>query len=293
MIVVRILLIVCSFSWLNWLEPLKKDDIHQFLGCRPVRWLRECSYTGVVHRVQLLGRSYPAAQYAAQAAVLGTLCGLLCYATTEHFLYSLIVASLAVFFLPLFFYLNLKRLADEKTEKEVMTYVSTAIMYLRENKNSLRILKDCAQLAEEPLKSDLEQCVLTIEETSDFCVALDRLEQSYPYSQLRNLHLLLKGKKLEGGRNVQLIDYLFANTEESELLINDYRQKKAASRNVFYFMLVLNLLAALVMKKMFHSSSFVDLSTPAFRFSIFIFYLLNAATVIGYERWCSRNDRLE
>ena len=86
-------------------------------------------------------------------------CGLLCYATTEHWFYSAVIASLAVFFLPSFFYMNLKRLAQEKEEKEMLTYVSTAILYIREDKNSLRILKDCAALVEAPLKKDLELCV--------------------------------------------------------------------------------------------------------------------------------------
>ena len=95
------------------------------------------------------------------------------------------------------------------------------------------------------------------------------------------------------GRNYLIALYLFDNTEESELLINDYRQKKAASRSVFYFMMILNLLAALVMKKMFHSSMYVNLATETFRFCIFLFYLLNAATLFLYEFWCSRNDKLE
>ena len=89
------------------------------------------SYFGLIRRIESLGGHYPAGQYASQAAILGTLCGLLCYATTEHWFYSAVIASLAVFFLPSFFYMNLKRLAQEKEEKEMLTYVSTAILYIR------------------------------------------------------------------------------------------------------------------------------------------------------------------
>ena len=289
----KILFLVLGFCYSAVVFKLDRSDGQRFLETRAMRKLKEISYFGLIRRIEILGGHYPAGQYASQAAILGTLCGLLCYATTEHWFYSAVIASLAVFFLPSFFYMNLIRLAQEKEEKEMLTYVSTAILYIREDKNSLRILKDCAALVEAPLKKDLELCVGQIEANSDFAQALDDLEKKYEYSQVRNLHLLLKGKKIEGGRNEQLVDYLFDNTEKSELLINDYRQKKAAGRSVFYFMMILNLLAALVMKKMFHSSMYVNLTTETFRFCIFLFYLLNAATLFLYESWCSRNDKLE
>lgn len=289
----RLLFLGLGFCYSIAVFKLNRKDWQRFLDTRVMRKLKEISYVGLIRRIEILGGHYPIGQYLSQAAVLGTLCGLLCYATTDHFIYSVIIASLTIFFLPSFFYMNLKRLAQEKEEKEMLTYVSTAIFYIREDKNSLRILKDCSALVEAPLKRDLEICVNQIEDNSDFAEALDNLEKKYEYSQVRNLHLLLKGKKIEGGRNEQLVDYLFDNTEESELLINDYRQKKAAGRSVFYFMLVLNLLAALVMKKMFHSSVYVNLATEAFRFCIFLFYLLNAATLFLYEYGCSRNDKLE
>ena len=270
----RLLFLGLGFCYSIAVFKLNRKDWQRFLDTRVMRKLKEISYVGLIRRIEILGGHYPIGQYLSQAAVLGTLCGLLCYATTDHFIYSVIIASLTIFFLPSFFYMNLKRLAQEKEEKEMLTYVSTAILYIREDKNSLRILKDCSALVEAPLKRDLEICVNQIEDNSDFAEALDNLEKKYEYSQVRNLHLL-------------------DNTEESELLINDYRQKKAAGRSVFYFMLVLNLLAALVMKKMFHSSMYVNLATEAFRFCIFLFYLLNAATLFLYEYGCSRNDKLE
>ena len=285
--------LLLALVWVGTFVRFEQEDFRRLLRYKPVRRLLDISYFGLVGKIRILGQDYSWRRYLNQAAVMGTLTGLLCYATVEHLVYTLIIAALLIFFLPLLFYLNLKRLAQEKTEKEVLTYVSTAIMYIREDKNSLRILRDCALVAELPLRADLERCVQRIEDSSDFSGALDELEQHYPYAQLRNLHLLLKGKKLSGGRNEQLIDYLFTNTEESELLINDYRQKKAASRSVFYFMLVLNLLAALILKKMFHSSAYVNLSTAGFRFCLFLFYLFNLATVLGYELRCSRNDKLD
>ena len=285
--------LICSGCW-SWsvIRP-GREELRKCYDSVPVRKIRDLSYFGLIRYIEILGGHYPFRRYLMQSVTLGTLCGLLCYTTTENWIYACSIAALTVFFLPSFFYMNLKRLAQQKLEKEIFTYVSTAILYVREDKNSLRILKDCAALAEGPLKNDLEQCVQKIERDTDFSTALDELEKKYPYAQLRNLHLLLKGKKNEGGRNEQLIDYLFDNTEESELLINDYRQKKEAGRKVFYFMLVLNLIAVLVMKKMFHSSSAVDLNTAGFQFCVFCFYLLNAITLFWYEHWCSNRDRVE
>lgn len=286
-------LFITLFHFISTLFHVEQKDVICFLQSFPFRYIKQYSYSGMLYKIRAMGKDYSIRQYVIQAAILGSLCGLLCYATIQHLVYSLLIASLAIFFLPFLIYLDLKRKVEEMIEKEMLTYVSTAILYLREKKNSLRLLKDCAEIVQNPLQQDLKICIEKIEETSNYSLCLDELERKYPYCQVRNLHLLLKGKKLEGGHNEQLIDYLFSNTEESELLINDYRQKKEANRSVFYFMLILNLLAVLVMKKMFHSSTYVDLSTTGFQLSVFLFYLMNATTVLYYEHWCSRNDKLE
>ena len=288
-----ILILACCMIWTCLILKVEVSDLKQILKSAPVLKIREISYFGLIRYIEMLGGHYPFRRYLMQSVTVGSLCGLLCYTTTGNWFYASIIAGLTVFFIPSFFYMNLKRLAQQKLEKEIFTYVSTAILYVREDKNSLRILKDCAELAEGVLHDDLMLCVEKIEADADFSTALDELERKYPYAQLRNLHLLLKGKKNEGGRNEQLIDYLFDNTEESELLINDYRQKKEAGRKVFYFMLILNLIAVLIMKKMFHSSSAVDLNTAGFQFCVLCFYLMNAVTLFWYEHWCSNQDRVE
>ena len=110
----KILFLTLGFCYSALAFKLDRHDWQAVLDSRVMRKLNDISYFGLVRRIEILGGHYPAGQYASQAAILGILCGLLCYATTEHWVYSAIIASLAIFFLPSFFYMNLKRLAQEK-----------------------------------------------------------------------------------------------------------------------------------------------------------------------------------
>ena len=98
----KILFLALGFCYSAVVFKLDRRDGQRFLETRAMRKLKEISYVGLIRRIEILGGHYPAGQYASQAAILGTLCGLLCYATTEHWFYSAVIASLAVFFLPSF-----------------------------------------------------------------------------------------------------------------------------------------------------------------------------------------------
>ena len=96
----RLLFLGLGFCYSIAVFKLNRKDWQRFLDTRVMRKLKEISYVGLIRRIEILGGHYPIGQYLSQAAVLGTLCGLLCYATTDHFIYSVIIASLTIFFLP-------------------------------------------------------------------------------------------------------------------------------------------------------------------------------------------------
>jgi hypothetical protein len=202
----------------------------------------------------------------------------------------MIVVSLII---PYIYFLNIKTDYFIFIEENIFIYSTNIIIYLKENKVVSEVLLLTSDNVENPIKDDIYNLVLYINDTNNFNEALDRIEKKYQYSILKNVHILLKNARDRGFNNENLYDYTFNSIEEYQILINNYRIKKQTNKKLFYFMTVLDIAGVLFLIKMFAESSFINSGDSGINFSIFIFYLLNIITVIYYETFCLRINSIE
>jgi hypothetical protein len=258
-----------------------------------IKKFKSLSYLGINNKIKTLGYQYSSFDYIMQALVIAVVIGGMSYATIGDIAYTFIIVAICVFMLPYFQYQELKSKFECKIEENIFIYVQTALIYLREEKTVFEILTDCANTVDNPLSDDLNRCISHIGMTGDFNEGLDMFETMYPHSTIKNLHILLKGRKNQGADNPILYNYLFNNVEDYELITNDYQSKKRVNRIVFYIMLILDIGSILLMTKTFSGGDMINLETSSFKFVLFIFYILNVITVLGYESWCSKNQKLD
>lgn len=253
--------------------------------------LKKWSYIGVIINIKDLGYEYSTKKYMIQSIVIAAGFGWIAYYTTDTIFYSVILISGCIFLLPYYNMLQLKTKYRQMVEDNIFAYVSNSLVYLRENsKTVIEIITDCLPAISNPLKNDIEECLKHISMTGDFDLALDMLEKKYNHTILKNLHDIFKVKYHEGALNILLYSYLYDNVNDYELILSDYRKKYIANRSVFYIMVLLEMFAIFLIVNMFGSSEIVDLKTPFFQAIIWAYYVLNIATVMYYEKWCSKNN---
>ncbi len=262
-------------------------DIKALRTTKIIEFVNEYTYYGLIKKMELYNYNYPLNKYLKDSVLLAIIICTLVYLSTNAVIYTLIVVLIAVLLLPYYHYLNAKRIYYQYLEESIICYVTSAIIFVRERKNSLRIIKDCSELVNDPLKSSLNECIETIEKTANYEQALDTLESKYQHQAIKKLHLLLKNYKKEGSYNENLFEYLYYNIEDLELSVNEYKAKKAANRQVFYYMVIINLSSVILIKKMFNSRM-MDLNSPEFNFMVFVFFIANIITVLFYERYLSK-----
>lgn len=268
------------------------DDFKFIYQNKLIRYLYKHSYFGIKKKLLEVSEDYTLKKYILHSSLIIILLGSIVYFSTNNIVYALIIVTLVVFLIPYYRYLYLYDCYNAHLEENIIIYVTSAILFIREKKNSLRILKDCIEIVNNPLKEDLKICVSKIEKDALYINAVDELEDKYPHQAIKKLHLLLKTYRKEGNNNDGLVDYLYHNIEDLELAINEYKAKKKANRKIFYYMVIINCSSILFFKNMF-SSSVVDLNSNEFNSTVFLFYIANILTVIAYERKMAKEKVLK
>lgn len=250
------------------------------------------SYLGMHAEIDKLGYLYSVGQYIKQSLLIGIGTGILVYLSIHQIFYTLLIVLILIFLIPYFNYLRLKVNRDQKIEESIFVYVQTALIYLREEKTVMQILKDCSLSIEGVLYNDINEAIDTILISGELSKGLDFIEGKHPYSVVKNLNVLLKGKNNEGSCNKQIVDYLFENTESYERVLNSYKLKKKANQFVFYTITVLNCIAIIMLTNLFMGKDAIIHNT-ALHQVLFIYYILNICTIFYYETWCSKQKSLE
>jgi hypothetical protein len=251
------------------------------------------TYYGLIEPIKKCGYDYSISKYILHSIIIGGGTSLLFYCTTYDLRYSVMIMIVVSLIIPYIYFLNIKTDYFIFIEENIFIYSTNIIIYLKENKVVSEVLLLTSDNVENPIKDDIYNLVLYINDTNNFNEALDRIEKKYQYSILKNVHILLKNARDRGFNNENLYDYTFNSIEEYQILINNYRIKKQTNKKLFYFMTVLDIAGVLFLIKMFAESSFINSGDSGINFSIFIFYLLNIITVIYYETFCLRINSIE
>ena len=286
-IILFIIIYILIFIILNILLNMNINNYYMFLNNKYTDYLYDHSYIGMKKKLLEVDCEYSLRSYIFNSIVLGTITIVLVYLSTNTIVYAIILGLLLIFILPYYKYINAYRLYKQHIEENILIYVSTCILFIQERKNSLKILKDCKDLLQDPVRNVVDNATTYIEDTANYELGIDKIEYTYNSPSITKVHTLLKSYKKDGGYNKNLYEYIYQNIEDLELSINEYRIKKQANRNVFYIMVGINLLSVLLFKKMFNNQS-LDLNSPSFNLSVFIFYIFNILTVFYYERKCNK-----
>lgn len=252
--------------------------------------IKKVSYWGLLQDFSRYNYAYSLKRYTQQAILLGLAFLLVVYGTIHHFTYTVILALIGVFFLPLLNMMNCKRVYKERIEKAVYSYSCYALVYLQENLHALDILKDCKKLLENPLAEDIQQAINTIETTADIRYALKELERKYPYDSLRKVNSLMISKTLDGVVNSRQYNLTYKSIEEQEIALTNFRIEKEVRRKGFYMLIGISLFAATIIHSFFTADMGASISKVQYFY--FVFYLAHILIVLLYEHWIMKVEVL-
>ena len=195
--------------------------------------------------------------------------------------------------IPFIYFINIKTKYLIYIEENIFIYATNVLIYLKENKVVSEVLLLTSENIDNPIKEDIYNLVLYVNDTNNFNESLEKIENKYKYSILKNVHILLRNAKDRGFNNEKLYDYTFNSIEEYQISLNNYRLKKLTNRKLFYFMIILDMAGVLLIIKTFTKSSFIKSGDSRINLSIFIFYILNIITIVYYETFCLKINSIE
>ena len=240
------------------------------------------SFWGIKQKCRNINYQYSSKKYLIECVVIIVITVVLAYLTMQSIVYCTLLSIIIILVFPYYQYLKISNDYQQLLYNEVLLYASSGILFIQEQKNTMRILIDCADLVKDPLKSKIIEAINYIETTADFEGGLLIIEKQFKQSPIAKLHVLLKSAKSQGGYNINLYRYLYQNIEDIEKNINDYLIRKANNRKIFYIMVLMNIVAAYCFKEIF------NITDTGFNQSVFVFYIFNLLTIIYYERCCTK-----
>lgn len=229
------------------------------------------------------GVTYSCQKYSQQALLVGFICFALCYSSLDSIVYSLIITGCILFILPYFVFLNSIRAYNDHLQEQVISYAQYAILFLKENRQVVSLLKDCAEIVEEPLAGDLKLLLKDIYENADLRLALKHFEKKYLQEEIKKLDNLLISKSIDGVYNLKQYDLTYSAIEMYQVTLSNYQIGREAKRKGFYMIVVLSIFVSYMVHAMFT----VDMgaNVTKVKFYYFLFYIFHVVLVLFYEHW--------
>lgn len=249
--------------------------------------IKAYTYFGLRQKFHELEESYDIKQYLFHSVVI--MGGLLifyqgCLSSVQSLIY---LGLMSIASIPYLVWLRRKQIYDYQQYQEVLLYVSSGIIFIQEQKNSVKILKESAELIRGQLSEDISLATKHIDITADFEEGLFMIEKRHPYAIIKKFHVLLRSVNTQGSYNESLYQYLYQSVESIEININEYIMKKLYQQRIFYLMWLLNFVAVISLISLFRIE-INDYNEAAFNFMGSLFYALNLLSALCYEYGCSR-----
>ncbi len=286
-------IILISVFLLVWvLIGGERADIEKLVENRVVQETMELSYFGQEKKLVNIGRKYSLKQYFRDSFKLLVFFGFLIYRTVDDLYLSLWICGVIIFFWPYLYCLKVMNEEQRKKEESAFIYSQSILVYLRENRVSQQILYQCVEVLEGAFRTDIEKMISVVEQSNQFSKGLKMLEDKYPYSMIKNVHILLLGKKDQGSSYLSLVDYLQKSIENHEILLREFYRKKERNEKMFFIICGLNFIAISMIIKFFVGTSEMSLGI-GIKIVLSCFYSLNLITIVLYERWCLTKNHLD
>lgn len=253
--------------------------------------LNSYTYSGINKKLNEFNMNYSLSNYIKHSSLLFIALGLLCYSTTKSLRITLLITLLYLVAIPFVVYQKKRQLFKINLITSIFIYTQSILMYLREDKTVVDILRECEESNNNFLRRDLKEVNQYILKTTDVLTGLESLENKYTYSIVINTHIILKHKLIDGIVNQNLIDYLYTNIENYEIAFNEYINKRRSNNYLFYLILGLNAFGV------YSLTNFITLQSnnqnSVMQAVLTLYYILNLITIIIYENWCTNTLVLE
>lgn len=249
-------------------------------------------YNNLKKRFKELNESYTIHQYATLCLIISMGLLFFCSVCLTNYFYTFILIIITIAILPVVLWLRKKQKYDQLLYQELLLYVTSGILFIQERKSSLKILKECAELVKGPLHLVLNEAISTIENTTDFEKGLTIIEKRFDEPCIKKLHVLLRSINEEGSYHQDLYQYLYQSTETLEMNLNEYQLSKENNHHIFYGMWLLNFMAIMCLINLFQIEV-NQINSESFNILGSLFYLINLASLLYYELWCSKKVVLQ
>lgn len=244
------------------------------------------SYFEIARKCHLLGYKYDLKTYLKQILVLFVILGALCQLTINNVLITVFICIAYALCIPFIYYQKINLVSQEHLNEELLNYIQTALMLLRENKTVFEVICLSEECAGQPIKDDLNKIIDFIKFSGDITKGLNLFEEKYNNSFIKNLNIIMINKNNEGAISDNLIDYFYINVENYEVLLNSFKAKRKANHILFYVIECLNAIGILSL------TNFISIqntnNSPMLVSTLTLYYILNLVTIIIYEQWCSK-----
>lgn len=281
---------VTYFGLMSWLNLHK--EVNSFtLESKLMKRVMNYSYKSIAKQCKSIGYEYSFGMYAKEMVIVSIVLGVACQLTLQNILITFVIVLSYLCVVPLLHLHSVTTHAKQCINQAIFSFLQTALMLLRENRTIYDILHICEECSDHPLKNDLVAINQYIDMTGNIAKGLEVLEIKYPCAFMKNLVIVLRSKSEEGTVSAQLIDYFYLNTEQVEMLVNEFIAKRKANRTLFYMIIALNAVGVTLLK------NFVTIqnaqTTGMMTSVIMVYYLANLVTILCYEQWANRIDFID
>ncbi|MEG0402990.1 MAG: hypothetical protein RR571_01290 [Anaerorhabdus sp.] len=272
-------------------NEIQHDKVKNTLEIELINKINSFTYIGINNKLKDLGLEYTLVNYGKHALLLVICLGFICYMTIKRLDVTLLITTVYTICLPYLIYFQKLQKYKEKLLSNIFIYSESLLMYLREDKTVVDILRDVEDSVDNPLKNDLIEVNNYINKTTNIVNGLKIMEDKYNYSIVINAHIILKHKVIEGIVNNDLIDYLYTNIENYELSFQECLAKRKSNNFLFYLIIVLNAFGVLSLTNFINVQS--NQQSMTMILVLILFYILNLCTILFYEKWCFKSLSIE
>lgn len=287
-----ILVMGCSFILVWILIGGRRENIAELKEYRPIQKLFHISYFGQIKELKKINQKYSLSDYKKHSLIISLLTSIIAYQTFKDIYLMIILAGIAMLLWPYFYCLRIRSRYKKEVEEALFIYTQTILLYLREGHSALQTIELSLNSVPAIIEKEIHLIVEYIHQENNFQKGLSLLEEKYPYQMIRNVNILLVGKKVHGVFDVGLIDYLQESIESHENLLKSFYDKKAANQKIFCILLMMNLMAVLMILNFVAITS--NSANPNYlKGVVLLFYIANGLSFVFYERWCFKEQHLD
>ena len=161
------------------------------------------SFKEVREKCKELGQEYTTRQYITQILLLGGAAGGIAYFYFYSILWSLIYATVAIFFVPYLAYLRCQRVYSEFLFEQIQTYTTNVIMEFNTTQSFVKSLEGVRDsgIIEEPVLGDIKKMIDLSYKNGTIDESIEYFNTKYPYYMVKNMHQLFLQITKEGARD--------------------------------------------------------------------------------------------